>query len=74
MRVKLLNDGGYGDMERVKFPVEVNGEFHPMSNDLVQILGIDLLRVGAGGRVVDDGWDPEYLYNFFVGSEVELVE
>lgn len=26
LKVRLLNDGGYGDMENVKFPIVVNGQ------------------------------------------------
>lgn len=73
MKVKLLNDGGYGDMELVKFPVEVEGSLVPDCNgELVRISGSELIRVGASSS--SDDWDPDFFYNFFVGSEAELTE
>lgn len=49
MRVLLLNDGTYGDMEAVKFPVEVEGRFveGDRNHTLIEIHKDELLRVGA---------------------------
>lgn len=71
LKVKLLKDGGYGDMENVKFPVIVEGEdFEGQGCD---ILGIELIRVGAtyDNREV---WDPNFKYHFYYGNECEVIE
>ena len=44
MRVKLLNDGGYGDADNVKFPVEVEVSIY--CGDGVDVSGDELVRVG----------------------------
>lgn len=70
LKIKLLNDGGYGDMENVNFPVIVEGEdFESQGCD---ILGSELIRVGA--TVTDHGWDPDWKYHFYYGDECEVVE
>lgn len=45
MKIKLLNDGGYGDMEDVKFPVEVLASRLYRGGALVS--REELYRVGA---------------------------
>ena len=75
MKLMLLNDGTYGDMSKVKFPVQVEGRPDPDgSSHLVQIHLSELLRVGADY----DGWKDfngdDGFCNFFVGSEVLVVE
>ena len=69
LKVKLLNDGGYGDMENVKFPVIVEGEdFEGQGCD---VLGSELIRIGAGND--NDVWDPDYRYHFYYGKECEVI-
>lgn len=48
MRVRLLNDGGFGDMDRVQFPVVVEAcGFEPGGLDLYFVKGSELIAVGA---------------------------
>lgn len=69
MLVKLLNDGGYGDMENVKFPVVVDGvDYKGQGCD---VLGSELIRVGV--TVAEHGWDQDYCYYFYYGTECEVV-
>lgn len=70
LKVKLLNDGGYGDMENVKFPVIVEGEdFEGQGCD---ILGSELIRVGA---IAKCRWNPDFFkYYFFYGDECEVID
>ncbi|QHJ79732.1 MAG: hypothetical protein [Caudoviricetes sp.] len=50
MKIKLLNDGGYGDMENVKFPVEVEAE---IKHGYYNVSKEELYRVGAAGGEFD---------------------
>lgn len=77
MKVRLLNDGGYGDMEMVEFPVvvEVCG-FEPGACDLYLVKGSELIAVGASIDC-DDPFDPEYDYAFASKGkciECEVIE
>lgn len=70
LKVKLLNDGGYGYMENVKFPVVVEGEdFEGQGCD---ISGSELIRVGTNNE--DDVLDPDYTYHFYYGKECEVID
>ena len=69
MKIKLLNDGGYGDIENVKFPVEVEAE--PWSNDGFDVLGAELIRVGA--TAVEWNACEVYYFSSFHG-ECEVVK
>lgn len=56
MKIKLLNDGDYGDMANVIFPVEVEGE-----NWLgfgFDVLGSEIIRVGGD----PSKWHPRETY------------
>lgn len=44
MKIKLLNDGGYGDMEHVKFPVIVDAE---IGHGYFDVTAGELYRIGA---------------------------
>ena len=44
MKIKLLNDGDYGDMDSVKFPVIVDAEMGPGYFD---VIASELYRIGA---------------------------
>lgn len=44
MKIKLLNDGGYGDMDEVKFPVTVDATRYGYGFD---VNASELYRVGA---------------------------
>lgn len=69
MKIKLLNDGGYGDMENVKFPVEVEAE--PWGNDGFDVDGAELLRVGA----TEAEWCAAEVYYFSASTgECEVLE
>lgn len=48
MKIKLLNDGGYDDMENVKFPVEVEAaDWFGLG---FEVTGEELIRVGASAE------------------------
>lgn len=71
MKIKLLNDGDYGDMEKVNFPVEVNA-IEYMDGSTVEgydVLGSELIRVGAD----KDEFEPESEYYFIRVSEAVEV-
>lgn len=44
MKIKLLNDAGYGDMENVKFPAEVDAA---QKRGYFSVLREELYRIGA---------------------------
>ena len=50
MRVLLLNDGGFGNAENVKFPVEVEA-LCLTGGDCFKISGDELHRVGFVGFI-----------------------
>lgn len=71
MKVKLLNDGGYGKhvtMRNTKFPVVVEavGNYESFGFD---VKGSELIRIGAE----PDHIDPDYYY-FFYDKECEVFE
>ena len=66
MKVLLLNDGGYGDAEGVKFPVEV--EALSLNNGYFKIHKDELHRVGFVGFDNHEEWGFGKLY------EAVLVE
>lgn len=69
MRVKLLNDGGYGELSHLTFPVEVEGGYGRYRNKrLVEVSANEIVRIGAVGWEIEDGELP-----FFVGSECEVL-
>ncbi|MER5062797.1 hypothetical protein KDV25_06550 [Morganella morganii] len=72
MKVKLLNDGDYGDMENVSFPVIVSGRYYDMGNELIMVTGSELIRL-AGNHNKEDPFDPDYEYAFYVGIECEVI-
>lgn len=51
MKIKLLNDGGYGDMDNVKFPVVVDG----IKNVAFFVKASELYRVGANEGEFEHG-------------------
>lgn len=70
MKVKLLNDGGYGDMADVNFPVEVEAAPGMSSKGYVLITKEELYRVGAK----PGEFDALSRYAFLVERHVEVVE
>ena len=76
MKLMLINDGNYGDMGRVKFPVQVEGRQCPCGSLFIFQIHLDeLLRVGADREGWEDFTGEEGGYcNFFLGSEVLVVE
>lgn len=69
LKVKLLNDGGYGGMENVKFPVIVDGI--DIDGAGCGIKGNEIIRIGA-----DNGkqWDDDFRYFFDYDGECEVIE
>lgn len=67
MKVKLLNDGGYGDMVNVKFPVVVSAQ---MCAGFVTVTKEELYRVGAE----PEAFDVISRYAFLIGEHAEVVE
>lgn len=65
MKIKLLNDGGYGDMENVKFPVIVTAEG---DGSIFLVTAHELYRVGANNGQFDDlpAWA-------FACDEIEVI-
>ncbi len=55
MKIKLLNDAGYGDMQAVKFPVEVEAK---QKRGYFSVHKSELYRVGAvpGEFDILDDW------------------
>lgn len=75
MKLMLMNDGTYGDMDKVKFPVQVEGRPCPDgSPHLFQVHLSELLRVGADPEGWSESKGEGSYYNFFLGSEVVVVE
>lgn len=66
MKIKLLNNGGYGDMEDVKFPVEVEGANWEDSG--FDVSGSEIIRVGGDARY----WNANVHY-FWLNEEVEVL-
>lgn len=69
-RVRLLNDGGYGDMDKVKFPVEVEATISK-SGLMTYVCYDELKRVGADDLFYckeSDGWP------FEIGEDCEVIE
>ncbi|MGL5396548.1 MAG: hypothetical protein ACRDBQ_14970 [Shewanella sp.] len=72
MKVRLLNDGGYGDMEQVIFPVEVEAcRFDAGKLDLYFVKGEKLIAIGASTSC-DDPYVPDEEYAF--SSKGESIE
>lgn len=69
MKIKLLNDGGYEDMDNVKFPVTVDAKKNKNHGNLYGVYGRDLISIGA-----KKFFDKNYLYHFELGSECEVIE
>lgn len=70
MRIRLLNDGGYGDMDDVEFPAEVSARECEVSG-LHEVSGAEIIRVGGTASKWDSGH--YYAWNCDVG-EAEIVE
>ena len=68
-RIRLLNDGYYGDMENVKFPVEVEAVKN-VGGWGFDVKASELYRVGANENTFDRNHD----WVFEVGAECEVVE
>lgn len=72
MRVRLLNDGGFGNMDGVLFPTDVRGTHTScIGNDgYCEVTGDELLKAGASYPAQ---WDRSYKYVFIVGTECEVL-
>lgn len=69
LKVKLLNDGGFSDMENVKFPVIVEGV--DLEGQGCGIKGSEIIRIGADNS---KQWDDDSRYFFDYDGECEVVE
>lgn len=58
MKVTLLNDGGYTGLEKVQFPVEVEGEL--LKRGSFSIKGEELIAIGGEY----EAFDPSFGYWF----------
>lgn len=67
MKIKLLNDGGYGDMEDVKFPVIVDAE---MGHGCFDVAASELYRIGANSG---EFGEPNEAWAFLDGEQAEEV-
>ncbi len=66
MRIKLLNDGGFGDMDDVEFPAVVDAE---RGEIFYMVKAHELYRIGA-----DKGMFGGENYEWaFSGAEVEVI-
>lgn len=73
MKIKLLNDGGWDFLYRVKFPVEVKGVIDHVTGlgQCANISTVELKRIGA-----KFDWDVEddCVWSFYIGSECEVLK
>ena len=71
-RVKLLNDGGWYFLDRVNFPVEVEGvvDVEHGLGDVANVTSAELFRVGAEFDWNVDGGD---FWSFRIGDECEVL-
>jgi hypothetical protein len=69
MRIRLLNDGGYAGMERVKFPVEVEAEAEVAEGGSVVVPESEMHRIGCA----DYFDDPDGPFWPFYGDSWEAV-
>jgi len=67
VKVRLLNNGGFGTKKGAKFPVVVNGEKKCGGKGVV-ILHKEIKHLISAGGVDDD-----YGWNFFIGLECEII-
>lgn len=73
MKVKLLNDGGYGFMGEVRFPVIVSGRYcNYDGNILIEVAGSELISL-TGNSNKEDPFNPDCEYAFYVGIECEVI-
>ncbi len=72
MKVKLLNDGGFGSAtNKIKFPVIVDGFSHEFVDGAVTIPLQEILRVGGDKEALADSGLP---YLSFLSHEFEVVD
>lgn len=71
MKVRLLNNGGYGGMGAVDFPVEVEAFYDEGVDDAsaIYVPNSELLRVGA-----NEVYYHEKSESYFVDDEFEVIE
>jgi len=67
MKVKLLNNGGFLGMGKVKFPVIVEGTEAVEDGEVIgyDILGSELIRVLAR----EDAFEPDMFYTFLTSLD-----
>lgn len=61
MRLLLVNDGGYGDMQNVVFPAEVEAD--ELGCCKYSVKGAELIRIGATVNC-EFPFDPDFGYVF----------
>lgn len=68
MKVKLLNDGGFGFLQHLSFPIEIDAKPHLRLDNSILVKSIDLVAVGAGDNCkVLPHWS-------FADDEFEVVD
>lgn len=68
MRVKLLNDGGFGFLQHLSFPIEVNAEPHNRLCSAVHVMSNALIEAGAESNcTILPSWT-------FADDEFEVVD
>lgn len=72
MKVKLLNDGGYGDVlfKNIKFPVVVEGFYYDGMRHCVGVTDVELLRIGVNKAHVFGHKD----LTFTIGEDCEVIK
>lgn len=70
MKVKLLNDGGYGDVlfQNIKFPVVVEGFYYDGMRHCVGVTCDELVRIGV--RKADLAGEQDLAFKVFKDCEV----
>lgn len=69
MKVLLLNNGGYGGLRKVEFPVQVEASIS-VNGCLARVSKIELVKVGADEAC----FDIKCFYAFVLDDNCELVE
>lgn len=72
MKIKLLNDGGYGGwfFKNITFPVVVNAFYYPGMDHCVGVTDVELLRVGVKKAHVFGHKD----LTFTIGEDCEVIK
>lgn len=67
IKIRLYNDGGYGEAGSVKFPVDVMG--YTANGAFYKVLGLELINVGFSEKAIAES----VLYWFSANRECKPV-